>query len=235
MIKEAIILAGGFGTRLQSVVSEVPKPMAPVNGKPFLEYLLLHLKKFQVQKVILSVGYKAESIIDFFGNSFGNLAVEYSIEEEPLGTGGAVKLAMEKCNEADVLVLNGDSFVSVNLNNFYSFHISNNSDASFCLYKINNAARYGTVELDEENRITGFAEKKGETGAGIINGGIYLFKNKIFNGLGLPAKFSLEKDFFEPNIENLNMMGYISNGYFIDIGIPEDYQRAQDDFKKFEY
>ncbi len=235
MIKEAIILAGGLGTRLQSVVSDVPKPMAPVNGKPFLAYLIQYLQKFGIQKIVFSVGYKSEAIVEYFGNSFSNLEMVYAKEEEPLGTGGGLKMAMEKCSTESVLVLNGDTFLELDLFDFYNFHQKGQADISLCLRNIENASRYGTVEIDGQQRITAFQEKAGENTPGLINGGVYIFRRKIFNEFILPEKFSLEKDFFEPNLKKLKMMGYTSNGYFIDIGIPEDYQKAQDDFKRFEY
>jgi D-glycero-alpha-D-manno-heptose 1-phosphate guanylyltransferase len=235
MIQEAIILAGGFGTRLQSVVSEVPKPMAPINGHPFLEYLIRYLHKFGIQRIVFSVGYKSEIIESYFGSSFEGITIDYAKEAEPLGTGGGLKNAMEKCHSEHVLVLNGDTFLALDLDGFYNFHVSHQADVSICLRNIEEAARYGTVHIDENNRLLGFNEKSGLAVPGLINAGVYLIKRTTFMHFDLPAKFSLEKDFFEPFIRDLRIMGLVNSGYFIDIGIPKDYQQAQDDFKRFEY
>ncbi|HET6244840.1 MAG: NTP transferase domain-containing protein [Bacteroidetes bacterium] len=234
MIKEAIILAGGLGTRLQSVVSDVPKPMAPVNGKPFLEYLVRYLLKFGIQKIIFSVGYKSEAIVEYFGTYFENITIVYAKEEEPLGTGGGLKKAIEKCTTENVLILNGDTFLELDLNEFYNFHQLENADISLCLRNMINTSRYGTVKINDQKRVIAFQEKTGENTQGLINGGVYIFRRKKFNAFDLPEKFSLEKDFFEPNLKNLTIIGYTGSGYFIDIGIPEDYQKAQIDFKGFE-
>jgi D-glycero-alpha-D-manno-heptose 1-phosphate guanylyltransferase len=234
MIKEAIILAGGLGTRLQTVVSDVPKPMAPINGKPFLDYLVKYLLQFGIQKIVFSVGYKSTAIMEYFGNSFSSMEIDYAKEEEPLGTGGGLKNAMEKCHTDNILVLNGDTFLELDFNDFYNFHQKGQAEVSLCLRHVDNAQRYGTVSIDKEQNITGFKEKTGAESPGLINGGVYIFQRKVWNKFNLPQKFSLEKDFFEPNLKKLKMMGYVSSGYFIDIGIPEDYQKAKDDFKRFE-
>src|SRR6476620_436176 len=128
MITEAIILAGGLGTRLRSVVSDLPKSMAHVNGKPFLHYLFVHLKKYNVSKVVLSVGYMADKVEEFFGNEYLGIKVEYAFEKEQLGTGGGIRLAMEKCSGAHVLALNGDSFFNVPLDSFFEKHLGGSSD-----------------------------------------------------------------------------------------------------------
>lgn len=226
MIKEAVILAGGFGTRLRQVVSDVPKPMAPINNRPFLEYVFNYLKRYSVQRVVLSVGFMSDIISDHFGGSFNDIEIAYAHEEEPLGTGGAVRHALSFCNEDDVLVLNGDTFFDANLHELSEFHASHNSDITLCLRWLDNVDRYGTVILDKDNRITGFAEKSSVTGEGSINGGIYIIRRSVFNSLPLPEKFSIEKDLFEKYCGELKMFGYTSNGYFIDIGIPQDYSRA---------
>ena len=236
MITTAIILAGGFGTRLQSVVIDLPKPMAPVNEQPFLNYQLNYLKHYGIKKVILSLGYLPEKIKDFYGSNFNGLEIDYVIEKDPLGTGGGIRLALEKCTEEKVFVLNGDSFFDVELNTFYKLHTTNNSEISLALRKVNNAARYGTIEKDKNSRIISFIEKKGVEKEGIINGGVYILDKKIYSTLTPVNKnFSIEKDFFEKQLQAIQIKGYEFEGYFIDIGIPEDYAKAQHDFKGFKY
>jgi D-glycero-alpha-D-manno-heptose 1-phosphate guanylyltransferase len=245
MVTEAIILAGGFGTRLQSVVNDLPKPMAQVNGQPFLNYQLLYLKHFGIQRVILSVGHLHEKITDHYKNEFEGLEIDYTIEKEPLGTGGGIRMALEKCKGDQVLILNGDSFFDIDLNFFIGQHVAVNADCSIALREVENAARYGTVELEEDSslkgnapmsRIRSFKEKSGEEKEGLINAGIYILNKKTYLNNTMPqSKFSIEKDFFEKQLSHLNIFGSRHEGYFIDIGIPEDYAKAQNDFKGFTY
>ena len=222
---EAIILAGGMGTRLREVVTDVPKPMAPVNGKPFLHFILQWLKIYPVNKIILSVGYKSEKIVEFFGDSFKNTPIEYMIEEGPLGTGGAVKYALQKTSGDNILILNGDTYFPIDLNKFYSFHTSNNNLFSVALKRMKNFSRYGSVEC-QENTILKFNEKKFSQD-GLINGGIYLAGRKFFESKKLPEVFSLEKDILEKEAGTSILKCIEFNDLFIDIGIPEDYRRAE--------
>lgn len=225
---EAVVLAGGFGTRLQSVVADVPKPMAPVNEKPFLEYLLKYLKRNKINKVILSVGYKWEVIKEYFGNSFDGIELEYSIENEPLGTGGAIKLALEKANNKEVFIINGDTFFNIDLS---SLKLENKSKGQLSLKTLYNFDRYGCVETGDNNNIISFKEKEFRT-QGNINGGIYLVKSDIFNGFELESKFSFE-NFIENNLYELALTSKTFSNYFIDIGIPTDYEKAQSELKDF--
>jgi D-glycero-alpha-D-manno-heptose 1-phosphate guanylyltransferase len=233
MLKEALILAGGLGTRLQPVVSDVPKPMAKVAGKPFLEYILNYLIEFQIERVVLSIGYKAEAFQKYFKKNYKGLDLEYVIEKEPLGTGGALKLALEHCRQNDVLVLNGDTFFNIELDDLWIFHLIHQAEITIALREVDNASRYGTVQLNNDGKITAFIEKTGKKGKGLINAGVYVVKNTTFKKFSLPEKFSLEKDFFEKHLTELKLYGCVCEGYFIDIGIPEDYKKAQDDFKTF--
>ena len=253
MISEAIILAGGFGTRLQSVVSDLPKPMAPLNGIPFLDYQLLYLKHFGVKRVVLSVGHLHEKITAHYKNNFNGIEIDYALETSPLGTGGGIRLAAEKCKSKTVLVLNGDSFFDVDLNSFSEQHTLSGADCSLALRKVENASRYGTVHfssvppcydnLSKQNkipigmsRIDSFTEKNGEEKPGLINGGVYLLNKELYlNKTEANKNFSVEKDFFEKMLNDLNLFGFEYNGYFIDIGIPQDYTKAQNDFKGFKY
>ena len=242
MIKEAIVLAGGFGTRLQTVVSDVPKPMAPVNQEPFLNYLFNYLTAYGVNRIVVSTGYLNEKIVDYYTNlmqpCFWNGAdILFSHEVEPLGTGGAIRLALDKCNENKVFVVNGDSFFDVNLTRFHENHHRENSHHSLALREVTNAARYGTVQLnDVGSRIIKFKEKSGEEKNGLINGGVYILNKSMYQSATPKAtNFSIEKDFFEKQLFKQSIMGFEFDGYFIDIGIPEDYERAQHEFKRFKY
>ncbi len=232
---EAIILAGGFGTRLQKVVNDVPKSMALINNKPFLEYQMNYLKYYDVNRIVLSVGYKNQIISNYFKNEFNSIEIKYAKEDEPLGTGGGIKNAFKKIKGKQAFVLNGDSLFNIDLNEFYNFHKSKNSNLSIALRCLQNIDRFGSVEIDEHNRIVNFIEKKSKKNSGYINGGVYLIKKVFFLNLDFPVKFSIEKDCFEQIYKKEKLYGFTSNDYFIDIGIPEDYKKAQNDFKRFEY
>lgn len=233
MISEAIILAGGLGTRLQGVVSDVPKPMAPVAGKPFLTYLLNYLSAFKITKVVLAVGYKHEVIVDYFGQKYRNINLEYAIEHEPLGTGGGIKNAIDRIEGNGAYLLNGDSFFDVDLNALFQHHELSSADVTLSVKEMFNFNRYGTVDIDE-SRIIAFNEKK-PVERGFINGGVYILNKDVFTCKSLPAKFSFEKEILEAGTKDLIMESYHSDGYFIDIGIPEDFAKAQTDFTKLNY
>ena len=222
---EAVILAGGLGTRLSSVLKEIPKPMAPVGERPFLEFLLDWLTGYEISKIILSVGYKSEIISSFFGIGFNGVPIEYSNEEEPLGTGGALLKAIQMIEGNCFLVLNGDTYFPVNLNEFQERHISMGGDITLALKEMFDFRRYGAVEMDMNNNIVRFDEKEFHK-AGLINGGIYLINKSFITGLNLPERFSLEKDVLKKNTGG-NLKGMVFQNPFIDIGIPEDYLRAQ--------
>jgi D-glycero-alpha-D-manno-heptose 1-phosphate guanylyltransferase len=230
-MREAIILAGGFGTRLQKVVKEVPKPMALVNGRPFLAHILDYLLGQRINRLVLSVGYKHEMIQDYFGGFYKDLPIRYVIEDTPLGTGGGIRKALLDVITDDVVIVNGDTLFQVNIDELISVHKENKSEVSIALKRFENTDRYGAVTLDADGRISGFEEKK-YTGSGLINGGVYLLDRVRFLKHGLPEVFSFEKDYLEANVGNVDMFGVVSDGYFIDIGIPEDYQRAQAEVPK---
>jgi D-glycero-alpha-D-manno-heptose 1-phosphate guanylyltransferase len=230
MIKEAIILAGGLGTRLRSVVSDVPKCMAPVAGKPFLYYLIEFLQKNGIQNFIFSVGYLHEVIEKYLEENYQHLDYKISIETEPLGTGGAIKLVAKKTSQKNVLVCNGDTFYKIEVDLLDKFHQQNNAACSLCLKPMYNFDRYGAVELNEDLSIKSFKEKKFYS-SGLINGGMYALNIPEFLKENLPEKFSFEKDYLEKKVQNTEgkpkLYGMIQDTYFIDIGIPEDYERAQ--------
>ena len=226
MIKEAIILAGGIGTRLRSVITEIPKPMAPIGNKPFLAIILDKLNNQGVEHVILAVGYKYEVIQSYFGNQYKNITLDYGIEGEPLGTGGAVGLALNQLYLDAFLMMNGDTLFDVNLDKLCQFHSARNADLSMSLKPIRNQDRYGLVKVNENAQIIAFTEKK-HINQGLINGGVYATSKSFINSLNLPQKCSWEKDILEKQSINSKFFGYLSDSYFIDIGIPEDYTRAQ--------
>jgi D-glycero-alpha-D-manno-heptose 1-phosphate guanylyltransferase len=226
MIKQAIILAGGLGTRLRSVVSELPKCMAPVAGNPFLHYVIAHLQQEGINSFIFSVGYKSESIISFIKDNYSNIDFQFSIEEEPLGTGGAIKLALEKTSEKNVLVCNGDTLFKINVEQLNNFHLQHNSDCTLSLKPMNNFDRYGVVELNNDSLVISFKEKQFYN-KGLINGGVYALNIENFLNKNLPDKFSFEKDYLEKFVNEEKMYGLVQDEYFIDIGIPEDYERAK--------
>lgn len=234
MVNEAIILAGGLGTRLRSIVKDVPKPMADINGKPFLEYIFRYIKHFGINKVILAVGYKADIIKNYFGNRFNGISIIYSEEKELLGTGGAIKQAIIFSEVNNVFIINGDTFFDVDLNKVYQFHMRKKAALTIALRYIKNADRYGIIEIDEKNTVRKFLEK-GEKKEGYINGGIYLIDKSFFLSFDLPKRFSFEKDFLEKNYELCNFYGIPFDTYFVDIGVPEDYERAKKEFKAFKY
>lgn len=227
MIKiEAIVLAGGLGTRLRDVVPDTPKPMAPINGIPFLSYILDYLEKNKIDRVILSTGYKSEKIEKYYGSKYDNINIIYSVENEPLGTGGAVKKALELSKEKDIFIINGDTFFNIDLLKMKNFHIKMNSYLSLAVKEMSDFNRYGSLII-QNNYVKDFEEKKYKK-KGFINGGIYIVNKSLFKNEKL-KKFSFEKKYLEN--KDFDKLAYISDCYFIDIGIPEDYEKAQIDFK----
>ena len=231
---EVVILAGGLGTRLRSEVKDVPKCMAPVAGKPFLWYLLKDLNEYkEVTRVILSVGFLREFIfkwIEGVRREF-SFAIEYAIEEKPLGTGGGIKLALNQTVTNNVIVLNGDTYFAVNLNELMTVHLQNPSAVTLALKPMSNFDRYGRVIIDEsDKRIVEFKEKE-HCKEGLVNGGVYVINKlePIFEGL--PEKFSFETTVLETQCRLGKLFGVVQNGYFIDIGIPSDYHRAEIELK----
>lgn len=232
-IPHCIILAGGFGTRLQSVVSDKPKCMADVAGKPFLEYLIIFLQKQKIQQITLSVGYKHEIILDWLNHKNFDVKINTIIEPQPLGTGGAIKVALEKIQETS-FVINGDTYFDVDLKALSTTHKIRNADITVALKQLTDFDRYGSVNLNSHSqKITHFNEKQ-FCHQGLINGGIYLINKNIFSQKKYPEKFSFEKDILEREVDNLNICGCVQDSYFIDIGIPSDYEKANADFKNFE-
>ncbi len=226
---EVIILAGGIGSRLQSVVSDVPKCMAEVSGKPFLHYLFKYLEPYGPQRVILSLGYKHEIVEKWIGALDLPFEVLNKVEQSPLGTGGAIKYALSAVTEQSAIVINGDTFFDVDLKRLLRFHQLQGVETTLALKPLKDFDRYGTVSFDKEtNRIVRFEEKK-YCSDGLINGGIYAINKHALDAF--PEKFSMENDYFAVKVSDNKLSGFISYGYFIDIGIPEDYEKAQQVFR----
>ena len=230
-LKEVIILAGGLGTRLRSALPDLPKCMAPVNGKPFIGYVIDYFQQQGINKFILSLGYKSEFIVEYLDSSYQSTEFQYCIEEEPLGTGGAIKLACSKTMTSNVLVTNGDTLFKISLEKLSDFHLSQGADCTLSLKPMHHFDRYGVVELTKNERIASFKEKQFYE-SGLINGGLYALNIKAFMKEIFPVKFSFEKEYLESLFQQRNMYGLLQDEYFIDIGIPEDYKRAQNELKE---
>lgn len=217
-----VILAGGFGTRLQSVVHDVPKPMADINGTPFLELLMREVLFCDPERIVLCVSYMKEVIKQHFGDNFLGVPVCYSEENEPLGTGGAIKQAFDLFKLDEAVVLNGDTYVQTDYADFISK--SKDEKLAIVLKQVDNANRYGRAQV-ENGRIISLLEKNPEPISGLINAGIYKIRRDLFQN-NLPQKFSFEKDLLEPEIGNLKPLYVQADDYFIDIGVPESYAQA---------
>ncbi len=249
---DAMILAGGLGTRLRSVVSDRPKVLAEVLGRPFLAYLLDQLAASGIKRVILCIGYLGEQIRETFGYAYdaaeGTIQISYSQETQLLGTGGALGLALPLVRSPRVLVMNGDSFCGADLAGFSEFHQQKSAPVSMVLTQVADTARYGKVELAHDHQIVRFTEKGQNQGLGWINGGIYLIESSLLANvqsdrlevaeqdfLGVTSKHrlvSLEADLFPQWIQQ-GVYGYCSQGKFLDIGTPESYPLATDLFSSY--
>ncbi len=224
---QAIILAGGFGTRLQAVVKDVPKPLADISGKPFLAYLLQNLQNHGFKKIVISIGYLADKITEYFGNSYLGMEIFYAKENQPLGTGGAILNSLQFIDKnKPVVVLNGDTFLQIDYKNLLQQH---KTKLTLVLRKMDNCSRYGSVQFDENLVIKNFEEKSVEEKSGFINGGVYVLDVQIFEKISLPQKFSFEADFLMKYLLELKPQAFLVDNYFIDIGIPDDYAKAQNE------
>jgi NDP-sugar pyrophosphorylase family protein len=222
----AFVLCGGPGTRLRPVLTDRPKSMALIGGTPFLELMLERLRYQGIGDVILGTGYMAEKIESYFGS--GNklaMRIRYSREHEPLGTGGALKLA-EPLISDPVLVLNGDSYVEWNLVPMLELFRAKDADTVVMLHAVADVTRYGSVALDPDGRVTQFIEKGIRAGPGLINAGVYLLRKEVVRDLPARQAISLERDVF-PNLLHRRVYGLVCHGLFIDIGIPDDLRQAQ--------
>jgi D-glycero-alpha-D-manno-heptose 1-phosphate guanylyltransferase len=225
-MKEAIILAGGLGTRLRSAVPDLPKCMAPVAGRPFIAHVVDYLLEQGVDRLILSLGYKHEVVEAYMKRVYSILDHVYVVEQAPLGTGGAIREACKAAEADHVLVTNGDTLFLVDIPALAAFHKTHDALATLALKPMQDFDRYGVVETDRQGRIIGFEEKQPRT-AGLINGGVYGLSVKAYLAEAPTGSFSFEKDFLEPRVPGGRLFGYTEDAYFIDIGIPADYERAQ--------
>jgi D-glycero-alpha-D-manno-heptose 1-phosphate guanylyltransferase len=222
VMPEAIILAGGLGTRLKSEVPDLPKCMAPVAGKPFIDYVIKYLIEQGVNGFIFSLGYKHDVVINHLESTWPNIKYEVAIEKNPLGTGGGIRFASKKVKSKSFFVLNGDTYFDVDLLSMFKNHESNNAQITVALKQMVNFDRYGSVLINQANQICAFREKT-SVDSGLINGGIYLIKKSLIEEISVEDPFSFEKNF---------IYGFVSDGYFIDIGITEDFKKANADFNK---
>ncbi len=230
---KAVILAGGFGKRLRPISYLYPKPMVPINGKPFLEYLMNFLKIQGVSEFILCLHYMADKFIEYFndGSKFG-FKIKYSIEEKPLGTAGAIR-KVEDHLDTTFLVLNGDTYLNLNIRRMLRFHQDNGNLGTISLVKMRDTFRYGLVRLSDDRRIIGFSEKaRAHVSEGYINAGVYIFEKRILDYIPPNKRVSLEKDILPSILGKEKIYGFLVDGYFIDIGIPEDYYRLQNEAVK---
>jgi D-glycero-alpha-D-manno-heptose 1-phosphate guanylyltransferase len=229
---KAVLLVGGLGTRLRTVVPSAPKAMAPVGDRPFLELLIRQLASQGIRNLVLCTGYLADQIENEFGDGSDlGVAIEYSKEPQPLGTGGALKFAEKFLHGApDFVVMNGDSFVELDLCRLLQFHRGHGEVATMAVVAVENAGRYGTVQVDSNNRITEFVEKTGSDTPGLINAGVYIFSPAILECVP-DGPVSLEKDVF-PRLLDRGVYAVREQGVFIDIGTPADYAKAQQLFDR---
>lgn len=221
---EAVILAGGFGTRLRQVIPDLPKPMAPVGGRPFLEILLTSLSNKGFSRIILSLGFMAEKIIGHFGESFQRMNLIYVVEEKPLGTGGAIRLSLENCRQDHIFVFNGDTYLDLEIGEIEKQWQQNQSPI-IVGREVEDTSRYGKL-LVEDKKVVGFAEK-GAAGPGLINGGCYVLQKDKLNEFSIQTNFSFENDYLTRQVVKEPFDLFVTKGVFIDIGIPEDYSAAQ--------
>ncbi len=223
----AVVLAGGMGTRLRSVVADRPKVLAPVAGRPFLTYLLDQIAAAGIEEAVLSTGHLAEQFASVIGDSYGGLAIRYAHETSPLGTGGAIRFAAGFADANQLLIMNGDSYCDADLRAYIDWHRSGKHDVSLMLAKVSDTSRYGTVEVNADDRVTAFHEKRLECAPGYINAGIYLLRRPMLDEI--PAgPSSIERDLFPRWLNERPIMGWITDAAFIDIGIPSDYERSHE-------
>ena len=225
---KALVLAGGLGTRIRERVVDLPKVMAPVAGRPFIEYVLDRLLAGGFTHIILSVGYRHEAISSHFGESYRGAYIEYAVESEPLGTGGAIRYALPKRGSEPVLVLNGDTLLDVDYPAMSAWYNERPARLAVVLRQVEDVARFGSVNVRGDT-VLSFVEK-GPRGPGLINAGMYLLHPSVFDAYDLPERFSFETDFLQRHCAELQPRAFITHAYFIDIGVPSDYDRAQKEF-----
>lgn len=221
---EAIVLAGGFGTRLRQVLPDLPKPMAPIAGRPFLEILLSMLLQKGFSRVIFSLGFMSEKIISHFGSRYQGIEIVYEVERQPLGTGGAIRAALARCESDHVFVFNGDTYMDLEVDAI-EYLWQSERHPLIVVREVSDTARFGKVEM-RDGRIDALLEK-GTYGPGLINAGCYVLPKTALDDFPLGQSFSIEAEFFVINLQRKRFNGFITRGRFIDIGVPDDYALAQ--------
>lgn len=230
MISEVMILAGGMGTRLRTSVPELPKVMAPVAGYPFIHHVVQHLIAQGVTRFVFLLGYKADVVMEHLEKHYPDMEKIYVSEDHPLGTGGAVKNGLSSCLTTDVGIVNGDTLFRVDLDTLFTVHHHHQADCTLALKPMHRYDRYGTVLLNPDASVARFTEKQ-FTEKGNINAGVYILNKKRFLELTFEESFSFEKDYLENSTIPKKLYASVQEEYFIDIGIPEDYQRAQTEIR----
>jgi D-glycero-alpha-D-manno-heptose 1-phosphate guanylyltransferase len=226
----AAILVGGFGTRLRAVVADRQKVLAEVNNRPFLSYILDQLASSGIQNVVLCTGYHAEQVKEIIGNTYKSLQIDYSVEDIPLGTAGAIRQALPILKSDPFLVLNGDSFCEFSLASLWDFHQESHARATLLLQEVEDTSRYGRVEVDSNGEVKQFIEKNERGGRGWINAGVYLLNQSLIQRIEPGKNISIEKDIF-PNWIGQGLFGFQGQGRFLDIGTPESYALADQFFR----
>ncbi len=221
---EAIILAGGLGTRLRSVIDNVPKPMADINSKPFLCFILENLYQYGFRKIILSIGYKGDLIVNYFGTNYKGVEIVYVMDEIPLGTGGAIKKSMQYIVEDHAFIINGDTFCDIKFSELEDMWCKSYKNI-MTVVKKSSTLRFGKVKVSEGYVLE--MHEKNSTGSGLINAGCYVLSKIIFENSNGIQRGSFETGLLAKLISNHEVLAYIHSGEFIDIGIPEDYAKAQ--------
>lgn len=224
MTMEGIVLAGGLGTRIRDVVPDRPKPMAPVSGRPFLEWVLDSLAAQGFARAILAVGHMRDVIQDHFGTRYRGMEIDYSVEETPLGTGGAIRQALCMASQQDIFVLNGDTYLRLPYADMMQAHRDEGVGVTMAVCAVDDVSRFGALVV-KAKRIVAFSEK-GARGAGLINAGVYILARSILDGYSSGARFSFENDFLLPRILDLKPLAYRTANPMLDIGVPTDYSRA---------
>ncbi len=221
---EAIVLSGGFGTRLRQVVPDLPKSMAPIAGRPFLEILLSNLAQKGFTRVVLSLGFMADKIISHFGERYESMELVHEVEKQPLGTGGAIRAALARCESDHIFVFNGDTYLNLEVNELENLWQAHHRPV-IVLREVPNTARFGRVEVNN-GRVSSFCEK-GSSGIGLINAGCYVLPQGALDAFPKGHNFSLETEYLSKELSIMHFDGFVTRGYFIDIGVPEDYARGQ--------
>jgi D-glycero-alpha-D-manno-heptose 1-phosphate guanylyltransferase len=225
-----LVLVGGMGTRLRPVYADGPKALAPIQGKPFLGYFLKMLADHGLSRVVLCLGYRAAEIERWLeGQSFA-LDIRCSHEDEPIGTAGALALAYSRYARGErVFAMNGDTILRLSLASMWQLHALREAEATIALAHVSDTSRYGSVAVNDESWVTSFLEKRPDRAAGFINGGVYLFEPSVMDRVGEQRCGSLEREVLPAQITR-GLLGFKSDGYFIDIGVPQDLARAQVEF-----